>query len=638
MYEAKRCGRATFRIFNPLDHLSESNSLLLADQIPEALSAGEICLYYQPQFATNDQRLIGMEALLRWFPPDAPPIAPNLLVEAAERSGFISVLGDWVIRETCRQIRDWRNQGLATVPVAINVSGVQFLRGELTKKIKECLEHFQLSGDSLEVEITETIALDNAESVLNELHDLKRAGLGIAIDDFGTGFSSLSYLRYFPVNRIKIDKCFVNGCLDIQENGAICKTIISLAHNLGCQVIAEGVETGEQLDFLLQQGCEEVQGYLLAKPMPPEAASRHLLTQGTKTAKPAHETPSVDKTEAAKDNGQPGDDQSDETVRLRSVAQAKNRIGRQYDKLSRIVEMTAKALGVPMASLNIIERDTVTTMVPFGLPVAEFQRSKTFCNQTVRQIDILEVSDALTHTYFQNLPDVAEAPGIRFYAGLGILAPNHQMIGTLCLFDQQPRELDPLERELLVSMGALIETELARQSEHTKRLVRTVKSRRDFISYLRDYWHKASRADSTLTLIWIGIDKLREVNAEHGLETGDHCLTLVESVIAEFADRHNGAIAFRMEGDNFALLCRDNLPDQAAEIVTELGREFEAAKARDQVVSGTSFAISFGLHSARSNGTVASMDQFIRQARQALYVAKTSGQSSVKTSSALPTD
>ncbi len=623
MYDAKRCGRATFRVSNSLDRLSGINTLLLADQIPDALDAGEICLYYQPQFAISDHRLIGMEALLRWLPPDRPGIAPDQLVAAAEQSGFISELGDWVVQESCRQIQEWRSLGLKTVPIAINVSGVQFLRGQLTENICRRLAQHRLSGDCLEIEITESIALHNTEDVLSELHELRRAGLGIAIDDFGTGFSSLSYLRHFPVNRIKIDRSFVNGCLDIQENAAICRTIISLAHNLGCQVIAEGVETSEQLDFLLQQGCEEVQGYLLAKPMPADAAQRFLepiLNDSVQPKSKQHASvgwpKKVDDTPAVPET-------FGEMVRLRSVREAKRHIDQHCDRLNRIVEMTAKALGVSMASLNLIEADTVTTLVPYGLPVGTYPRSEAFCDQTIRQIDILEIPDAREHPHFRHSSSVKGPPGIRFYAGLGILAPNHQMIGTLCMFDHQPHELDPLEKNILANMGAMIESELARYNGISSDSASSIKNRREFSGCLRISWYKASRTDSPQSLIWLGIDQLEDINAKHGLETGDQCLLHVLTLVSAFSENRGNVDAFRMEGDSFALLCREASDDKAQILIGELKQAFENANTPGLCPVSVPFTVSVGSHSSRSNGSVASMDQFVSRARQALYVAKT---------------
>lgn len=620
MYEAKRCGRATHRVFDPVTQVTEIDTLMLVDRLPDALETGEIHLYYQPQFEASSQRLIGMEALLRWFPANRPAVPPDVFVRAAEQSGFISELGDWVIREACRQIREWQDLGFTTVPVAINISSVQFMRGELVRGIKRHLDEFGLTGACLEVEITETVALDNLESALSQLHELRGMGIGIAIDDFGTGFSSLNYLRYFPINRIKIDRSFVNGCLDIQESAAICKTINALGHNLGCRVIAEGVEYPEQLDFLVRQGCQEIQGYLFSKPLSAADAARFLEREAQREQMPGR---------AARVD--PGPESSDEALRQRSVDAAMKAIAADYPKYHRIVEMAARSMNVPMASLNLIEADKVAAVVAFGLKPGLFDRSTALCDHTIRQLEVMEVSDTRAHPHFRHSPGVEDPLGIQFYAGLGILAPGNQVIGTICLFDRKPRELSQLERDSLTHFGAMIETELARALHDPRQDMIQARSRRDFNLYFRDYWHSAARSGAELSLIWIGIDQLKQINVQNGIEVGDQCLHQVLSVVSRFALDQGKLKVFRMEGDTIALLCRDGSPARSKELVADLKQRLQTEATTGADDRLFAFTLTYGVQSAPSNGTIAGMDQMLRQSRQALQLAKAAGKNQIHT-------
>ncbi|WP_336368284.1 EAL domain-containing protein [Marinobacter sp. C2H3] len=617
MYEAKRQGRATYRRFDRQVHQARANTLQLADRLPAALAAGEIQLFYQPQFDISGQQLVGMEALLRWFPPGGPPVPPDVFVAAAEQSGFISVLGDWVIQQACRQIRAWKSAGYETVPVAINVSSLQFMRGDLMRSIPRYLEEFGLPGRCLELELTESIALNNLDSVLEQLKEIRQFGIGIAIDDFGTGFSSLSYLRLFPIDRIKIDRAFVTGCLDIRENAAICQTVIVLAHNLGCRVIAEGVEDAEQLNFLIQQGCEEVQGYLFARPMPADEAAGFLAQARARA-------------EAAEPEPRPADDgpvfpdllDLDEAVRQQAV-EAATRVIHQYgDRYRAIVDMAARAIDVPMAALNLIETDKVTTVVPVGISAAVYDRSTAFCNQTVRQTDVFVVEDARTHPFFQHNPAVTGPPGLRFYAGFGVLSPSHHVIGTLCLFDTKPRQLTPLEKELIAHFGALIEAELACQLTDAPPALERIHSRREFGVHLKSQWRLAARARSNVALIWLGIDGLRDINVQHGLDGGDRAIHFLLSAISLFLAKQIGVEAFRMEGDTVVLLCRNTSSDRARSLFKRLQQAIENTSDAERTALGFPLTISCGIHVASADGTVAGMDELVREGRSALEASK----------------
>jgi len=234
------------------------------------LERQEFMLYYQPQYCLSDGQLCGMEALVRWQHPDRGLLLPGSFISIAEESGLILPLGAWVLRTACAQNKQWQEQGYPPIRVAVNLSARQFRQKDLVRQIAEILTVTGLESQWLELEITESLSMENVEQSIETLQNLKMMGICLAIDDFGTGFSSLSYLSRFPLNTLKIDRSFIMVLNGRPDGQAIVSTIVQLAQTLGLNVIAEGVETEEQLDFLRTKGCDQVQGFLLARPMPVE--------------------------------------------------------------------------------------------------------------------------------------------------------------------------------------------------------------------------------------------------------------------------------------------------------------------------------------------------------------------------------
>ncbi|MDC8771357.1 sensor domain-containing protein [Roseateles albus] len=270
MYRAKQDGRNTYRFFTAEMQAESARILLLENALRRALERDQLKLHYQPQICMTSGRVIGTEALLRWHHPDLGAISPAEFIPIAEASGLILQIGEWVLRTACLQLKDWMTQGLPPIIMAVNLSSVQFRRADLPSLVSRILDECQLAPALLELELTEGVAMNDplgAIAVMNDLHD---RGIRMSIDDFGTGYSSLSYLKKFRVYKLKIDQQFVRDLSDDPEDRAIVSAIISMAKSLGLQTIAEGVETQGQLDFLREQGCNEVQGYLFAKPMPAE--------------------------------------------------------------------------------------------------------------------------------------------------------------------------------------------------------------------------------------------------------------------------------------------------------------------------------------------------------------------------------
>jgi diguanylate cyclase (GGDEF)-like protein/PAS domain S-box-containing protein len=267
MYQAKAEGRNTFQIYNEtMDAESRRRAQILAS-LRKAIDKGEFRLVYQPRMSLSDGRITGVEALIRWHSAELGDISPMTFIPLAEESGLIIPIGEWVLQEACQTLKRWRNHQLTDLSMAVNVSAIQLLRGDLTQSIKRVLEETGIPADRLELEITESMVMENAAQSTNILNAVRELGVSLAIDDFGTGYSSLVYLKRLPINTLKIDKAFVGDLVDDPDDEAITATIITMSHSLGLNVIAEGVETEQQLRYLREQGCDEIQGYWLSPPI-----------------------------------------------------------------------------------------------------------------------------------------------------------------------------------------------------------------------------------------------------------------------------------------------------------------------------------------------------------------------------------
>ncbi|HET7774924.1 MAG TPA: bifunctional diguanylate cyclase/phosphodiesterase, partial [Azospira sp.] len=272
MYHSKESGRNRFHFFTRdmnsrvFERLSTENSLR------RALERQEFRLFYQPQVDMQSGRVIGFEALIRWQHPELGLVPPLRFIPVAEDSGLIVPIGEWVLREACRQNREWQNLGMPACPVAVNISALQFRQPEFENSVIQALENSGLPADSLELELTESMMLHQGDAVVALLDRLKERGVRLSIDDFGTGYSSLVYLKRLPLDKLKIDQAFVRDIVSDPDDAAITATIIQMAHSLGLDVIAEGVETEAELAFLQAHDCRAAQGYYFARPIPADEA------------------------------------------------------------------------------------------------------------------------------------------------------------------------------------------------------------------------------------------------------------------------------------------------------------------------------------------------------------------------------
>lgn len=267
MYDAKQGGKNCFRFYASEMNAQASELLRLDNSMPQSLLNSDFFLQYQPQLDLQHNTIIGVEALVRWRHPELGLIPPDRFISLAEENGFIIKLGEWVLRTACTQCAQWQQNGHPPLRVAVNVSGRQFREPDFVDMVADALESSKLPPELLELELTESLLISNEQQAQQKLQHLKQMGIYLAIDDFGTGYSSLAYLKHFPLDRLKVDRSFINDILNDPDDAAITEAIIAMAHSLKLKVIAEGVETREQLLFLEDRGCDEIQGYYISKPL-----------------------------------------------------------------------------------------------------------------------------------------------------------------------------------------------------------------------------------------------------------------------------------------------------------------------------------------------------------------------------------
>jgi len=267
MYQAKAGGGNKFQIYTPDMYSDSHKKLFMENALRKSIENNELLLEYQPQVDAKTNQLVGVEALIRWNHPVLGLVSPADFIPLSEETGFIIPLGEWVLKEACYQNKRWQDAGYPPIKISVNLSSKQFSQGNLAAEVNKILEETGLAPEFLDLEITESMMMDVHHSiqVLNELHAL---GIQISIDDFGTGYSSLNYLKRFSIHRLKIDRTFVQDITNSPKDASIVETIITMAHNLGLGVIAEGVELEEQLEFLVSKNCDEFQGYYISKPLP----------------------------------------------------------------------------------------------------------------------------------------------------------------------------------------------------------------------------------------------------------------------------------------------------------------------------------------------------------------------------------
>jgi diguanylate cyclase (GGDEF)-like protein len=278
---AKKTGRNSYQFHTADMNSRVSDMLLIERELRHALSERQFLLYFQPQIELASGKVIGAEALIRWQHPLHGLLSPAHFIPVAEERGLIVTIGEWVLHEACRQIREWQQAGMVHIPIAINLSAKHFNQKSMLNDVVQSLSNYGISANCLELELTETSVMQDAVATIATMERLKGVGVLLALDDFGTGYSSLSQLKGLPLDSLKVDQSFVRGLPDDRDDLAICTAVIAMGQALGMNVIAEGVETPEQLAVLRSLGCDQVQGYLFAKPMPADELFKFVMAQVT---------------------------------------------------------------------------------------------------------------------------------------------------------------------------------------------------------------------------------------------------------------------------------------------------------------------------------------------------------------------
>jgi diguanylate cyclase (GGDEF)-like protein len=279
LHEARDAGPGNMRIFHPTLQQSLSERIGLENELKEALGKGELFLHYQPQVCAVTERVLGMEALIRWQHPELGLVMPDKFIPLAESTGIIAAIGTWVIESACKQLQDWRALGFSDVRMAVNLSAHQLLLDDLDDNVQSALRRAGLMGADLELEITESVLMQDPQRSIERLETLRSLGVRLSIDDFGTGYSSLGYLKMLPVHSFKLDRSFVRDIGNSEKDLEICATAVGLARNLGLEIVAEGVEDTVQAAQLRHLGCDLLQGYYFARPLAAYAATNFLMEQ-----------------------------------------------------------------------------------------------------------------------------------------------------------------------------------------------------------------------------------------------------------------------------------------------------------------------------------------------------------------------
>jgi diguanylate cyclase (GGDEF)-like protein len=278
MYQAKENGRQSYQFFKPAMNVRAVERQSIEENLRRALERQEFLLHYQPKINLRTGEITGAEALIRWTHPTRGPVSPAQFIPIAEDCGLILPIGQWVLREACKQARAWVDAGLPLATMAVNISSMEFRDDSFLESVFTTLKETGLDPKSLELELTESVLMKRAESAASVLKTLRASGVQIAVDDFGTGYSSLSYLRKFPIDALKIDQSFVRQITTARDDTTIVTAVISMGRSLNLRVVAEGVETQEELEFLREHQCDEAQGYYFSRPVLPQHFAKLLKT------------------------------------------------------------------------------------------------------------------------------------------------------------------------------------------------------------------------------------------------------------------------------------------------------------------------------------------------------------------------
>ncbi|MEA5550089.1 diguanylate cyclase [Anabaena cylindrica UHCC 0172] len=485
---AKQQGKNNYLLYTATMNATSFEKLILGNNLYKALGRQELLLHYQPQIDLKTGQVKGMEALLRWHHPDMGLISPAQFIPLAEETGLICEIGEWVLRTACFQNRIWQLAGLPPLRIAVNLSARQFQQPNLVQIITEILQETQLDPEYLELEITESLLMQDVDFTVSALRELQALGIHISMDDFGTGYSSLSLLMYFPLTSLKIDQSFIRNLTKNSSNAAIITSVISLGHGLNLTLVAEGVETLEELEFLRLANCDTVQGYFLSKPLSGKAATKFLLEKLPQADSQHILQSSIESTQISPFPAR----EPQRLAALKKYQIIDTPPDEAFDDLTRLA---ARLCQTPIAFISLIDEERQWFKSKLGLSITETPRVIAFCSHTICQNDLLIVPDTLADSRFATNPLVTSHPKLRFYAGAPLVTNEGFALGTICVADYVPRELSPEQLETLKILAGQVLTKLElRRNQISQRLLKKKLHRANALEGLQQQLEKTITA------------------------------------------------------------------------------------------------------------------------------------------------
>ncbi len=447
---SKQQGQNNYLLYTPAMNTLALERLVLGNSLYRAIDRQEFLLHYQPQVDIKTGQVVGMEALVRWQHPEIGLVSPQQFIPLAEESGLICEIGEWVLQTACAQNRAWQVAGLPPIRVAVNLSARQFQRRDLVPMIARILQETELEPQYLELEITESLVVQDMGYAVAALRELQTLGISIAIDDFGTGYSSLASLMHFPLSALKIDRSFIRYLVKQPSNAAIVTAIISLGHGLNLKLIAEGVETAEQLEFLRLANCDLVQGYWFSRPLPLEQATQFLRQKLLRARQVA-----LSNTQALIPLP------ANELQRVAALQQYQILDTPAEAAFDDLTQLAAQICQTPFAWISFIDEERQWFKSRRGIEMTESPRSVAFCAHALLHSDLWIVPDTIADPRFANNPFVIHSPRLRFYAAMPLIDAEGFALGTLCVADRVPRTLHPDQQVALRVLAQQVITKLA---------------------------------------------------------------------------------------------------------------------------------------------------------------------------------
>ncbi len=649
MYSAKQQGKNTYQMYSP--SLNPSlNPLSIEADLRSSLLKNEFVLYYQPQIALQTGQVVAMEALIRWQHPIRGFVSPNQFIPFAEETDLICELGEWVIKEACQQQVRWQKEGFGDIRVAVNLSARQFSQPDLVGDLVAILVETEMNPADLEIEITETTAMQDVEFTTRTLHQLRQMGIQIAIDDFGIGYSSLNSVKFFPLNTLKIDQCFVKDSISDKTDAAIIRAVIALGQKLNLRVIAEGVENLQQLDFLRSLNCDLVQGYLFSEPLPAQKAQEYLRK-------------SVSINNEAKEGIT-----SQQTYEQRNTSHQQLEIIVQQANREQLIAKIAQQI---LSSLNLGEilNTTVTQIREFlqtdRVILYEFSPdwNGKIVVESVGREWIPTFGKTIEDSCFQAksaplyrqgriaaINNVQEA-GIkpchlemltRYQVKANLVVPilNREKLWGLMIAHhcRSPRVWQSTDIELLKQLAtqvaiAINQGQLYQQLEEAnKQLHRLatldgltqVANRRQFDEYLNSEWQRLAREKQPLALLLCDVDYFKLYNDTYGHQAGDECLKQLAQAMTSAAKRSADLVA-RYGGEEFAVILPNTNAEGAEKVAENVRSELQKLKiAHAQSLVSDYVTLSIGIAQVVPSPSL-EPQYLITRADEALYAAKEQG-------------